>query len=154
MLAHVKQDRPPLAESLRRARIAAGYSNQEKAAAAIRAATSVVGLTNSQYASYESGDPRRPFQQKHRDAIEQVLGPLEPETPVSVAPAASGDLSALVQAIDRQTAAITALVERLDRQATEGPEWAEATVRAVLAGLQLGTTGSRSSVRPGRDDPR
>lgn len=70
------QERGLTAQRLIDLRKAAGFTNQKAAAAHVRKLTGVVGLTDSQWAAYEAGDPRRPFQQKHRDAIESVFGPL------------------------------------------------------------------------------
>lgn len=95
-------------------RKAAGYTNQKEAAAHVRKVTGVVGLTDSQWASYESGDSRRPFQQKHREAIESVLGPLGDDRPEVAAPS---DMAALLVRLDHQAAAIEALSESVARLA-------------------------------------
>ena len=92
----------------------AGFTNQKAAAAHVREVTHVVGLTDSQWASYESGDPRRPFQAKHRAAIESVLGPLNDDN--GTAPAPAPDMGALIAALTAQTAAMQAIVERFDAQ--------------------------------------
>lgn len=86
-------------------RKAAGFTNQKAAAAHVRAVTKVVGLTDSQWASYESGDPRRPFQAKHREAIESVFGPLNDEQ--QEAATSATDMAALVEQLRRQNDLLT-----------------------------------------------
>lgn len=128
----VKADRPPLAEALRRARLAR-FTNQKDAAAHVRAETGVVGLTDSQWASYESGDPRRPFQQKHRDAIEQVFGPLSVEVSATGA-GQPADVSALL-------AMVQGLITTID---SERAEWREER-RALWARLDRILPGGATS---------
>jgi hypothetical protein len=138
--------------TLRKAR---GFTAGKAAAAHVREQTGVVGLSDSVWASYESGT--RKISDKHRAAIEDVFGSLGEDAQPA---APSSDMAALIAAqlevaaaMRAQTAAITALVERLDRQATELPEWAEATVRAAMAGVQLGTAAKGSSAPPAPDGP-
>ncbi len=161
MLRGVKapSERTTTANLLVTLRKARGFTSGKAAAAHVRQQTGVVGLSDSVWASYESGT--RKVSDKHRDAISQVFGQLDDAPPVSVAPAGSSDIADLIAAIAQQQETITALqgmvtslVQRLDRQAQEGPEWAEATVRAVLAGLQLGEAVSTSSEPPALAGPR
>jgi hypothetical protein len=105
------------------ARKRAGFTNQKLAAAHVREQTGVIGLTDSQWASYESGDPRRPFQQKHRDAIESVFGPLgdDAEPPTNTAP----EMFDLLAAMAQQTTVVTALIEELRAERQERASMAD-----------------------------
>lgn len=103
------------AQRLRDVRIAAGFSNQKKAAAHVREVTRVVGLTDSQWASYEAGDPRRPFQAKHREAIEAVFGPLGDDRPDPVI-APTPDLADLLKALTEQARQQAQLIGLLTEQ--------------------------------------
>ena len=137
------------AQRLRDVRLAAGFTNQEAAAAHVRDRTRVVGLTNSQWASYESGDPRRPFQQKHREAIESVFGPLndQPEQP---APAPAGDMAQLPARLDRQADLMTAILGRFDQQQTRINDL-ERQLRRMAGGLREEAAGEPLSEVPTPD---
>lgn len=136
-----------LLTELRKAR---GFSNGPKAAAHVVELTGVTGLSDSVWKDYEAGN--RPISDKHRKAIEAILGPIG-DTTVPAAPAASPDIAQLVAAIERQQAQIVALqgmVQSLvhaietDRQ---GPPWLDdavpAAARYILSGLQPGKASER-----------
>lgn len=102
------------------------------------------------YRVWEAG--RKPKDDAIR-AMETLFGSKAPGDPT-----ASGqpDLTRLIDsqarltaAIEAQTAAITRLADQMATAQAEGPEWADAVVRAVLAGLQLGAAGGSSSRLPG-----
>lgn len=100
------------------------------------------------YRVWEAG--RKPKDDAIR-AMETLFGTTAPKDEPTGAP----DLTALLDsqarltaAIVAQTAAITRLAAQLERSQEEGPEWADAVVRAVLAGLQLGAASGSSSPRP------
>jgi hypothetical protein len=137
------------------ARKRAGFTNQKLAAAHVREQTGVIGLTDSQWASYESGDPRRPFQQKHRDAIESVFGPLgdDAEPPTNTAP----EMFDLLAAMAQQTTVVTALIEELRAERQERASMADtvselrAEIRALAAGLAEALKGSGGGAGPAQE---
>jgi hypothetical protein len=139
------------------ARKRAGFTNQKLAAAHVREQTGVIGLTDSQWASYESGDPRRPFQQKHRDAIESVFGPLgdDAEPPTNTAP----EMFDLLAAMAQQTTVVTALIEELRAERKERSDLVEvvnelkAQLREIVAGLREGGGGDDPPQAPTQGGP-
>jgi hypothetical protein len=128
------------------ARKRAGFTNQKLAAAHVREQTGVIGLTDSQWASYESGDPRRPFQQKHRDAIESVFGPLgdDAEPPTNTAP----EMFDLLAAMAQQTTVVTALIEELRAERQERASMAD-TVNDLKEQIQALAAGLAEALRAG-----
>jgi hypothetical protein len=97
-------DKPATANALVALRKAHSFTNAKKAAEHVRHQTGVVGLSDSVWASYESG--KRKVSAKHREAIESVFGPMADQT---IAVHQPGDLGALL--VSQQ-----ALIDRLTTQ--------------------------------------
>jgi transcriptional regulator with XRE-family HTH domain len=152
------EQRGPLATWIVRQREARGWKQDSMAG---RLAEKGYRVRDDYYRQVESGKKPGPDFLSALEALFETgyVAPVEPEPEPAAAP--SSDIAQLLEAIAQQlqqiaalTGMVTSLVERLDRQATELPEWAEATVRAAMAGVQLGTAAKGSSAPPAPDGPR
>jgi hypothetical protein len=105
----------------------ARWSNVHKAIADFEAETGH-HIGYSTWASYESG--KRTIPDDDMDALVAFFG----SGPAYPSSEPGGDLAA---AIREQAAAIDRLAAALERDREDAPAWADAVVRAVLAGHQL-----------------
>jgi hypothetical protein len=136
--------------TLRKAR---GFTAGKAAAAHVREQTGVVGLSDSVWASYESGT--RKISDKHRAAIESVFGAIgaaEPQ-PTNTAP----EMFDLLAAMAQQTTMVTELVKELRAERQERTSMADtvtelrAEIRALAAGLAEALKGSGGGAGPAQE---